>query len=197
MAGNYDTSCTSATTWYDWTGTTTATSGTYTKVVSTSGTCWASWVDYQKKTWPHYPVQLSPEEKKERYRKEQERLQVQAEQARLADIARREAEAVAKEAQERARKLFLEVLDTEQRQTFEKAQKFYLIGSDGERYEVDCTKHHQNVYQVDKEGKRKVGYCAYATGGVPLSDNHIVQKLLLETDAKAFLKVANSWRVAA
>lgn len=191
MAENLDTA------WYDWTCS--ATSGTTTTYAKVSTTCSATvWADWSKYAYAHTaPKKLTAAEKAERDRKEQERLQVAAEQARLADIARREAEAVAKEAQERARRLFLEVLDTEQRQTFEKNQKFYLIGSDGERYEVDCTKHHQNVYQVDKEGKRKVGYCAYATGGVPLSDNHIVQKLLLETDAKAFLKVANSWRVAA
>jgi len=64
-------------------------------------------------------------------------------------------------------------------------------------YEIDCRRRQHNVYRRD--GTRRVTeYCIYAGDwGLPLADNALAQKLLLEHDEPRFLRIANSRALAA
>lgn len=180
------TSSSTSDTWSNW-------CEAYEKTSSTSSaTTWVRWNDaadkYQKmqrKVVTAKPVELTEEQKAEREAK------------RLAEVERqlREAEA-AKVALEKSIALLKSLLTDEQLETYEKDQKFFVIGSDGQRYEVDCRDRHRNVFAVDESGKRTKGYCAYQTGNLPIGDNHVAQKLALEADADAFKRVANAFSVA-
>ena len=87
-------------------------------------------------------------------------------------------------------------LSPKQRTQYDKDNRFHVIGSDGKRYEVDCKRRMHNVFEIDKQGKRLVEHCIYQSGNTPLPDNHLAQKLMLETDAVEFLRIANQTRLA-
>ncbi len=185
--------------WYDWTSsscsgkyddTSNATTWSYWSTASTcsvtSGQIYFTWI---KAAAAHSP---RPETADERAIREERNRIAQAERE-AADKNRREEEAVA---EQRAKDLLVATMNEEQKQSFQSERKFFLIGSDGERYEVDCTKRQHNVFAVDAEGRRVREFCLVQTGGTPLSDNHLAQKLLLETDAERFRKVANQWELS-
>ena len=92
--------------------------------------------------------------------------------------------------QRRAEKLLLAHLDGKQRADFRKRRLFRVVGSDGKLYEVDCGKLQHNVYELGGRNRDRVReLCLYHN--VPLGDNALAQKLLLENDAERFRRVAN------
>lgn len=121
------------------------------------------------------------------------------------EVARRAAETIARRAQwdieakaeralrevaeEKARKLLVENLSLRQRLEFEKHGHFVV---EGKQHRFRIRKGGVgNVDVVDREGKIVHRLCAHARIHVPDHDNMLIQKLLLEDDEDAFVKIAN------
>lgn len=90
-----------------------------------------------------------------------------------------------KEADERARQLLLDHLSEEQKKTFEKDGWFECVGNKtGKTYRIH---NYRNINTV--QGKTK--YCLVQKDTVPLPDQLLTEKMLIENDEDKFLKVAN------
>jgi hypothetical protein len=123
-------------------------------------------------------------EQQHRANQEQQRLYQET-------LARRTQEVNA--ASRRAEDLLRRHLSDEQREDLEKKHCFYLTshGKDGKsrRYRIDRGTH-GNVKLLDDKGSIVGSYCVQPDG-VPAADAMLAQKLWIETDEDAFLKVAN------
>ncbi len=179
--------------WEQWNDDCTEASVAYsTEITSTASIVWKVWAQTAS-------TKIAQRFEQAVYRAPELTAEQKAEQIRQQKAAaqQREKEAAQRlKAAERSIALLKSLLTPEQTAEYEKKKRFFVIGSDGNRYEVDCSQPHRNVYEVDETGKRKRGYCANATGNVPVADNHAAQKLAIETDVVAFKKVANSFAVA-
>ena len=90
----------------------------------------------------------------------------------------------------KAEALFLSCLTEKQREQFSKDKTFKVTGSGGKnRYLIDCGSMIENVY-LTKWGKPVIAYCAGPWRTSISWDFHLAQKLILESDEAAFLKVA-------
>lgn len=176
------TSATTATTcdsWYQWTSSATTT------CAATTWECWTTSDSVTETVYYRAPVYSDEETAEQKAaREERRRIRQQEDEKRLAETAAAEA---------KANELLASVLDDEQRTAWERSKKFHVIGSDGVRYEVDCKKRQHNVFALDETGKRVQELCLVQTGGTPLGDHLACQKLLLESDAEMFRRVANKW----
>jgi len=99
-----------------------------------------------------------------------------------------------KEKEERAEKILLSVLDEKQKETW-KAEKRFEVVVKGKIYRI---KKRERVQLLDEKGKVKTAYCIHpdSSHALPSEDIVLTQKLLLESDEEAFLKIANSYQVA-
>jgi hypothetical protein len=179
----YETSSNStATIWCEWT------SGTS----SSNATCgteihWLQWTSETAATSNCRP---------------RERTAAEIERDRLA-AERREQERKEREKQQRAAvarstELLREWLDEKERQRFDREKKFHVVAQSGRRYEIDVSKRQHNVFELDAKGKRIVEHCILANAfDLPLADNALAQKLLLEADEDQFRRIANQTRLAA
>ena len=90
----------------------------------------------------------------------------------------------------KAEALFLSCLTEKQREQFSKDKTFKVTGSGGKnRYLIDCGSMIENVY-LTKWGRPVIAYCAGPWRTNISWDFHLAQKLILESDEAAFLKVA-------
>ncbi len=99
---------------------------------------------------------------------------------RFAVIARQKARA-------RAELLLRSRLSEVQRHELDSFGHFHMTGSDGKTYRV----RHKIAYNVRSVGPDSFDYCVIAKNSVPLSDQVLAQKLLLETNAPEFFRIAN------
>ncbi len=111
----------------------------------------------------------------------------QREQRERQATATREREA----ARVRAEKLLTQNLSKEQRADYKRLQEFRVIVPSGKSYLVRRGRA-GNVYLLDEKGQRTRRYCAHPVERVPDEDTMLAQKLLLETDERAFLEMANA-----
>jgi hypothetical protein len=84
----------------------------------------------------------------------------------------------------RAERLFVESLTPQQAKEWQQRDYITVQGSDGQRYVIH---NYPSTYNV--ELPQEANYCAHVPG-VPRYDDYLVQKLMLETNAKAFCKNA-------
>lgn len=136
---------------------------------------WApySWAGAQRTAG--LPHELTPEE-----RTVQERRRQQAEESR-------------RQANELAEELLRSALTPEQIQDLEEYRAFTVtvLRPDGTEREYRIHRGQvQNVIGRDRQG-RPCRYCIHPSEGVPDADAMLAQKLLLETDEEAFLRVAH------
>jgi hypothetical protein len=115
--------------------------------------------------------------------------------------ARERAEQLAKEqknARKRAHALLLEHLTPQQRETFEK-NKWFIVegGKTGKRFKIFSNGYAGNVHELDAHDKMVNRLCCHANPGIPLEDQLLTQKVLLEWDEEHFIKTANITRIAA
>ena len=90
----------------------------------------------------------------------------------------------------KAEALFLSCLTEKQKEQFAEDKTFKVTGSGGKnRYLIDCSSMIENVY-LTKWGKPVIAYCAGPWRTNISWDFHLAQKLILESDEAAFLKVA-------
>jgi hypothetical protein len=112
-------------------------------------------------------------------------------QAEVAAWLKAEEEALA-----RAERLLLSCLDEIQRDRFQKERVFEVIGRSRRRYLVEYG-WAGNVKILDETGKAVTKLCIHPVRPVPVPDNLLAQKLMIETDEEQFLKTANHTRLAA
>jgi hypothetical protein len=91
----------------------------------------------------------------------------------------------------RARKILVSLLNETQRAEFKKKKSFHVLGKDGFTYLITNRLIH-NVFRIE-DGRRTFEYCVITSGFVPLYDQMLSQKLLLESNPQMFLDISNMW----
>lgn len=150
-----------------------------------SRSVWTSWSnDTYRAVQPYRPV-VSPETPEQRAEREAnyERQRVHLEEQRRLRVAEEE------EARRKAVILLEENLSPEQLQQFKDNKWFEVITAKG-RFRIR-TGWAGNVDRVDDAGKAIDRYCIHPSEQVPHEDNMLAQKLLLEADVDAFIRIAN------
>lgn len=97
----------------------------------------------------------------------------------------------AAQANQRAERLLISHLDNYQLRCWLERNYFCVTGSDGQQYFIT----HGYAYNVIVPGDGS--YCAYPRGRLPLCDRILAQKMLIETDAGKFRRIANKSRLHA
>lgn len=108
---------------------------------------------------------------------------------------RREAHRRQREVQDRAKKLLESHLDDDQLAEFKKRHRFRVTDENGLRYMVMYGSH-GNVFRIAEDGDKLlclVNYCHVPLDEeLPIYDQMLAQKLLIECDLTSFLSVANA-----
>jgi len=110
--------------------------------------------------------------------------------ARLARaLARSESQVVA---ESRAVDLLVRMLPPEQVEVYRREGHFDIVGSHGTRYRIRPGTV-GNVAWLDAEGRQGGLLCAHpaSSHGLPTPDVHLAQMLVLQTDEREFLRIAN------
>lgn len=118
--------------------------------------------------------------------------QLEAEKQRRLDLEKRLAEETAKRiaAEKRAEELLLSQLSKEQRKEYREKKSFKVVGKDGHRYDIG-PRWSGHVERLNDKGKPVERFCIHPRVQVPVADNQLLAKLMLETDPDQFRKVAN------
>jgi hypothetical protein len=99
-------------------------------------------------------------------------------------------------ARERARTLLERHLTPKQWLDYEEFGHFFIKTPKGHRYQIGSA-HYQNVVRLNKRRKAMRTLCVVVRDvNVPVEDLMLAQKLMLETQEDAFLKIAHHWGVA-
>ena len=175
----------SGTIWMEWTTGTSSTSSSITCSPVASNVVWYTWntEDGLRAVPTPAITRSSPEELA--YYVEAARVQAAAEVERQ---KKAQAERVA--AQKRAEKLLLSNLSRQQKRDWLNAQFFMVRAKSGRTFKV-TNRPHVNVIEIDGAGNSIVAWCAGPEGGVPVQDQFLAQKLMLECNEDAFFQVAN------
>lgn len=99
--------------------------------------------------------------------------------------------AVRQEAEARGEKLLREWLSPEQLAQFERGGSFEVSGChSGKRYRIVRDSSY-NILELGADGAVVAKWCVVPAGGLVMGDTMLAQKIALETDERAALKVAN------
>lgn len=180
--------------WYDWNRQHTYAS---TAITTNTVTIWRDWVDQspQRRGVIHtglgrqVPAE-TPEQR--RVREEQEaqyRREREAANARYYE-EQRAAENRRKEADDRAMKLLVSMLNDQQKDDLKKYNHFFVEAPSGRLYRIDYGTH-GNVKVVDRISKRIIERLCIQPNGVPRGDANLMQKLMIETAEDVFRSHAN------
>lgn len=98
-------------------------------------------------------------------------------------------------AEERAKELLLTVLSLEQKAEFLKNRGFQTISPTGRKFEIKQGRS-GNIVELDESGSPINRFCIHSQVSktadiIPMHDELIIQKLLIESDFDFFLKTAN------
>lgn len=91
----------------------------------------------------------------------------------------------------RSRSILMSLLDKTQQAEFKKKKSFHVVGKDDFVYLVTGQYQH-NVFRIEG-GRRTFEYCIVTKNYVPLYDQMLSQKLLLESNPQMFLGISNMW----
>jgi hypothetical protein len=98
------------------------------------------------------------------------------------------------EAEKRARELLISYLDADQRKELEKHNRITVCARSGTRYRIDCLsgRYQHNITRLDRLSAQggRVG-CAHLPHGIPPSDHHLAQLLMLRHCEADFVRTAN------
>jgi hypothetical protein len=118
-----------------------------------------------------------------------------AEGARRVQALRERLKAVEDSREARGITLLREWLSAAQRAQFDATKSFDVIGCDsGNRFRIlygTAT----NIQELDDAGQPVMGWCFIPSGNLVAGDVMLAQKIALETDEKAALKIANGFAV--
>lgn len=164
--------------WRLWSSNSAAATTTYV-TTSTLDVTWTTWQVEQSLRYPPAPVVSTAEQIAAR------------EAARIEQQQRNEAAAAARRiAIAKADQLLESVLDEVQRQHFKATDSFLVVGRSGKLYRIRRGRS-GNVDEVEPNGRVVQRYCAHPVEFVPDGDTMVAQKLMLECDEDAFLRMAN------
>lgn len=93
-------------------------------------------------------------------------------------------------AAERAETILREHLTPAQRRSLDERGWFRVESEQGNLYRIERGMS-GNVKAIDRRGRATARFCIHPTDGSPSPDVMLAQKLLLETDEAAFLRIAN------
>ncbi len=95
-----------------------------------------------------------------------------------------------KEAEDRAMKLLVSVLNDQQKADLKRDRHFFVEAPSGRLYRIDYGTH-GNVKLVDRVTRRVVEHLCIQPNGVPAGDANVMQKLMIETAEDVFRSHAN------
>lgn len=187
---------TSTTTWRDWNTNYTVTgtninatwdywnsTGTATSAATFANAVWTSWsapvVIRYTTAIPSVQAELSPEQ-----READERAIAAEREQDLRERLEREA------AKTKATRLLVANLGPTQRRTFKRERYFVVRSRSGKRYRVNYGAA-QNIKLLDNKGTVLKTYCIHPREIVPVEDTMLAQKLMIQHDEEAFLRIAN------
>jgi len=180
------TACSTAV-WRTWTNDSTATTGTY--IIA----------DHRVLGWQAWQPQAEQKKLTRAELKAQRKRQADEEAARR--LRQQEAERVLRLADEkrqqaakRAEQLLLAHLTKEQAQAWTENRAIFVTGKSGKRYKL-TDGHGGNMQELGPDGQPVKGFCVHVGNHIPSPDNVLAQKLALEHDEEAILRLANSWRI--
>lgn len=184
---SFDTGTTTSTStvWTGWCTTGTNTISTTQTVCTSTTVVWYTWCDGATNTYTSPQLaQVNDRQAREDYARHMA--------ARNAEATERyaESERKRKEAEARADKLLVENLTLQQRLDFEKTKSFMVKATSGKRYRIRCGRM-GNVDMINAKGFIEHRLCAHPGVDVPNGDTMLAQKLMLEVDEPAFLRIAN------
>lgn len=134
---------------------------------------------------PSYaPRPLTPAQLRDRERERQ--------REREAWAARRREEG---EAATRAHALLMEMLTPEQQASWGLTHEIAVEGEHSKQQYRLTTRRAGGVYRMNASGRRDMSYCIHHANEIPIEDQVLAQKLLLETDEREFLRIANATRI--
>jgi hypothetical protein len=166
--------------WTAWNSASTASTMTITSN-GTDATTWTVWNEVVSA-----PARRISAEERRRWRAREQ------EQRRRHEEEQRER----KEAEAKAETLLLKALTPEQREDYRRRKCFHLH-TGGKRYRIERG-WQGNVKLVDDAERQLASYCIHPRDHrIPVADNLLAQKLLLEADEQEFRRIANETRRAA
>lgn len=93
-------------------------------------------------------------------------------------------------AAERSRVLLESFLNPAQLAEFREDQTFHMTIQDGRRFKI-TSRMGYNVYLLDDQGVKQASYCVISREAVPLFDQMLAQKVMLEAVPDEFFRIAN------
>ncbi len=199
----YDTDVDTSGAWATWSATTAS-------VTATDSTCWVRWVvtatavttaastEGVWQTWATdtsvawRPARREPAVPPRELTVRERAAELALAAARKAEARRLAAEAAEREeADRRAEELLVAHLDDEQKAEYAADKSFRVTARGGRRYRI-----HRlwsgHVTRLGDDGRPVERLCAHPRVTVPLPDNQLLAKLMLENDPEAFHRVANA-----
>lgn len=182
---------TTITTWSNWL-TYDSTATTNTRIVYANE--WTQWNSTYKVSYmPWTPVVPEPLTAEEIAREARLAAARQRDNDRLIKVAARE-HAIA---ERKARRLLLAHLTPEQRDEFERLQRFHVVGADGKLYRINrgWAGNLQLIETGPDGGFITEQLCVHPREQTPVEDNMLIQKLMLETVPAELRRIANVTRM--
>jgi hypothetical protein len=162
-------------TWTSGTSSSATTDSTWRSWTSTAGTTTGNIVYYYE-----LPVR-TPEETAAENRRQEESL-----------AAGRKLAQEKLEADKKAEELLVAHLDKKQKKYWKERQEFIVLSETGRQFLIRNARN-KNVRELDTEGKRLREFCIVAPE-VPIPDQLLMQKLMLEHSEAEFLRTANMFQ---
>lgn len=141
-------------------------------------------VSYRVHTSRPFPFETEPETEEERARR-QEQEEAWREQERERGRAERQA---MEAASNRARELLFRHITLEQRRCFMENEHFDVVAADGATYRL-CERRSENIFKLDENGENVEGWCIHPREMVPVCDQLLAQKLMLESGDPSFFEI--------
>lgn len=174
MAIQYST--TDSTAWYGWVIWNSDWTSSATTSSTTTSAAWSGWTTVN--SYKYTPINETEETKRLRLERQAEARRQQEERERKQ-----------KEANERADSLLKSFLTPEQVEQLDKLKCVIVTTPGGNTYKIERA----TVKELNPEGKVKASFCIHPdySFGLPSGDSMLAKLLMLETDEKKFLKIAN------
>jgi hypothetical protein len=109
------------------------------------------------------------------------------------EVARRERTKAKEEVVTKARAILEAHLLPEQLEEFRTSNEFHVLGADGFEYLLTEAQQH-NVFRIEG-GRRTFEYCIVTHGFLPVYDQMLAQKLLLQANPEMFHRITNTWEL--
>jgi len=183
----------SNTTWACWNGTTT-TAATMTITADQTWDAWTSGTYIVVCDRAIAPAPLTPEQQAARERQLEDGRRRAEEQNRIAAEYRAKEEKRLAAAKAKAELLLLQHLTPEQEKAWNQERAFFVTSKSGRRFQIK-EGYGGNLTEIGPDGKPIRGFCVHIPSTMPIADNMLTQKLALECNEEALLRVANSWEL--